>query len=136
MHQTEWNLLFFSESYFGFGRLLCMELLIPSGDRICDESLSYFHSLKLDGHRDAWTSVILLLFTQLQNLPDDKVISRQYRFDQIVIEGLFQFAKHVGVHYPHFCDLVALDLKPELRNVLRRVLVRIGVRFSVVATST
>ncbi|XP_062506854.1 brefeldin A-inhibited guanine nucleotide-exchange protein 1-like isoform X3 [Corticium candelabrum] len=86
--------------------------------KLCDESLCYFFSLTSDGHREAWRSVIVLLFTQLHSLPDDK------------------FVKHVGVYYPSFCDLVALDLKPELRSLLKKLLVRVGCLFSVVATSS
>lgn len=85
--------------------------------QLCSESLSYFCTLTSEGHRDTWTSVILLLFVQLLDLSDEK------------------FAKHIGVYYPHFCQLVSLDLKTELRSLLKRVLVRVGVQFSVVAAN-
>lgn len=45
----------------------------------------------------------------------------------------FQFAAHVSRYYPLLCEVTCFDVKPELRSVLRRVLLRIGPVFNIVA---
>lgn len=41
---------------------------------VCSEALAYFISLTSESHREAWTSLLLLLLTRTLRLPDDKVI--------------------------------------------------------------
>ncbi|GAB6029023.1 Brefeldin A-inhibited guanine nucleotide-exchange protein 1 [Chamberlinius hualienensis] len=84
--------------------------------RVCHEALEYYLSLPSDSHREAWTSLLLLLLTKLQRMPDTR------------------FRSHASVYYPFFCDMMCIDLKPELRAVLRKFFLRVGPVFSVVQT--
>jgi len=43
--------------------------------RVCSEALAYFINLTSESHREAWTSLLLLLLTRTLRLPDDKVIT-------------------------------------------------------------
>lgn len=40
---------------------------------VCKEALEYFLSLQSEPHRDAWTSLLLLVFTRLLKMPDRRV---------------------------------------------------------------
>lgn len=40
--------------------------------RVCREALAYFISLTSESHREAWNSLLMLLLTRTQRLPDDK----------------------------------------------------------------
>ncbi|XP_044734838.1 brefeldin A-inhibited guanine nucleotide-exchange protein 1 isoform X2 [Chrysoperla carnea] len=80
---------------------------------ICREALEYFLSLQSEAHRDAWTSLLLLILTRILKMADDR------------------FAIHVSNYYPLLCEVVCFDLKAELRSVLRRVFLRIGPVFHV-----
>ena len=42
-----------------------------------------------------------------------------------------QFKRHIGVYYKLFCNLLTLELKFEIRSLLRRVFIRIGQEFSI-----
>ena len=44
---------------------------------------------------------------------------------------LVQFKHHVGQYYSLLCNLLTLELKYEVRAMLRRVFLRIGHEFSV-----
>ena len=48
--------------------------------------------------------------------------------------SLSQFRQHVGVHYQLLCSLLALELKYEVRSLLRRIFVRIGQDFNIIQT--
>ncbi|CAG9087309.1 Brefeldin A-inhibited guanine nucleotide-exchange protein 1 [Plutella xylostella] len=80
---------------------------------ICCEALEYFASVTNEGHRDAWTSILLLILTRILKMPDER------------------FAAHVSSYYPLLCEITCFDLKPELRSVLRRVFIRIGPVFNI-----
>uniref|UniRef100_A0A8C1UR95 ADP-ribosylation factor guanine nucleotide-exchange factor 2 (brefeldin A-inhibited) n=1 Tax=Cyprinus carpio TaxID=7962 RepID=A0A8C1UR95_CYPCA len=43
--------------------------------QVCSEALAYFIGLTSESHREAWTSLLLLLLTRTLRLPDDKVIT-------------------------------------------------------------
>ncbi|KAL1446120.1 hypothetical protein WDU94_005448 [Cyamophila willieti] len=79
-----------------------------------NEALDYFLSLQYETHRDAWTTLLLLILTKILKMPDDK------------------FRVHTGAYYPRLCDLMCFDLKPELRSVLRKYFLRLGTVYSVV----
>lgn len=49
------------------------------------------------------------------------------------VVGALQFAAHVCSYYPLLCEITCFDLKAELRAVLRRVFLRIGPVFKIVA---
>ena len=40
---------------------------------VCREALEYFLKLQSESHRDAWTSLLLLVLTRLLKMPDDRV---------------------------------------------------------------
>ncbi|XP_046858514.1 brefeldin A-inhibited guanine nucleotide-exchange protein 1-like [Xenia sp. Carnegie-2017] len=46
--------------------------------RICEEALRQFIELQSVGHRDAWTSLLLLMFTRILRLNDERVSSDFY----------------------------------------------------------
>ncbi|XP_059050657.1 brefeldin A-inhibited guanine nucleotide-exchange protein 1 [Achroia grisella] len=84
---------------------------------ICCEALEYFAGVTNETHRDAWTSILLLILTRILKMPDER------------------FAAHVSSYYPLLCEITCFDLKPELRSVLRRVFIRIGPVFNIVSNT-
>ncbi|KAJ8265237.1 hypothetical protein COCON_G00143360 [Conger conger] len=82
---------------------------------VCSEALAYFISLTSESHREAWTSLLLLLLTKTLRLPDTK------------------FKPHASCYYPHLCEMMQFDLIPELRAVLRHFFLRIGSVFHIAA---
>ncbi|XP_063064003.1 brefeldin A-inhibited guanine nucleotide-exchange protein 2 [Engraulis encrasicolus] len=82
---------------------------------VCSEALGYFISLTSESHREAWTSLLLLMLTRTLRLPDNK------------------FKPHASCYYPHLCEMMQFDLIPELRAVLRRFFLRIGSVFHIAA---
>ncbi|XP_055372240.1 brefeldin A-inhibited guanine nucleotide-exchange protein 1 [Condylostylus longicornis] len=84
---------------------------------VCREALEYFLSLHSEAHRDAWTSLLLLVLTRLLKMPD------------------VRFASHVSSYYTLLCEIMCFDLKPELRSVLRRVFLRIGPVFNITSAT-
>ncbi|XP_058817633.1 brefeldin A-inhibited guanine nucleotide-exchange protein 1 [Topomyia yanbarensis] len=85
---------------------------------VCTEALDYFLSLQSEPHRDAWTSLLLLVMTRLLKMPDSR------------------FAAHISSYYVLMCDLMCFDLKPELRTVLRRVFLRISPVFGITSSTS
>uniref|UniRef100_A0A8C1WHM2 ADP-ribosylation factor guanine nucleotide-exchange factor 2 (brefeldin A-inhibited) n=1 Tax=Cyprinus carpio TaxID=7962 RepID=A0A8C1WHM2_CYPCA len=83
--------------------------------QVCSEALAYFIGLTSESHREAWTSLLLLLLTRTLRLPDDK------------------FKPHASCYYHHLCEMMQFDLIPELRAVLRRFFLRIGFVFHIAA---
>ncbi|XP_057662143.1 brefeldin A-inhibited guanine nucleotide-exchange protein 1 isoform X1 [Diorhabda carinulata] len=83
---------------------------------VCQEALEYFLSLQSENHREAWTSLLLLVMTRLLKMPDSR------------------FGVHTSRYYTHLCEIVCFDLKAELRSILRRVFLRIGPVFHITAT--
>lgn len=83
---------------------------------VCQEALEYFLQLQSEAHRDAWTSLLLLVLTRILKMPDDR------------------FAAHISCYYPLLCEIVCFDLKAELRSILRRVFLRIGPVFRITST--
>uniref|UniRef100_A0A1A9W040 SEC7 domain-containing protein n=1 Tax=Glossina brevipalpis TaxID=37001 RepID=A0A1A9W040_9MUSC len=81
--------------------------------QVCKEALTYFLSLQHEAHRDAWTSLLLLILTRLLKMSDAR------------------FATHISNYYALLCEIMCFDLKPELRSVLRRVFLRIGPVFNI-----
>uniref|UniRef100_A0A3B3QR57 ARF guanine nucleotide exchange factor 2 n=1 Tax=Paramormyrops kingsleyae TaxID=1676925 RepID=A0A3B3QR57_9TELE len=83
---------------------------------VCSEALAYFITLTSESHREAWTSLLLLLLTRTLKLPDDK------------------FKPHASCYYPHLCEMMQFDLIPELRAILRRFFLRIGSVFQIASS--
>jgi len=75
---------------------------------LCSEVVSYFLTLSSEAHSDAWTNVLLLLFTQLEKLEDDR---------------LRTFSAPL---YPLLCQLWCIDVRPEVCSVLKNLFLRIG----------
>ncbi|XP_024084043.1 brefeldin A-inhibited guanine nucleotide-exchange protein 1 isoform X3 [Cimex lectularius] len=81
--------------------------------QVTNDSLSYFLAIPSETHRTVWTSLLLLFFTRLLKMPDEKL--------QV----------HINAHYFLLCNMIALDLKPELRSLLTKVFMRVGPLFSI-----
>nr|XP_005992094.1 PREDICTED: brefeldin A-inhibited guanine nucleotide-exchange protein 2 [Latimeria chalumnae] len=80
---------------------------------VCSEALSYFITLTSESHREAWTNLLLLFLTKTLKTSDEK------------------FKIHASRYYPYLCEIMQFDLIPELRAVLRRFFLRIGVAFKI-----
>lgn len=79
---------------------------------VCRSGLEYFLSLP-ETHREAWTNLILLFLTNIHKMSNE------------------QFAAHASNYYPFLCEITCFNLKPELRAVLRRFFLRIGIVFNI-----
>uniref|UniRef100_G3VCX5 ARF guanine nucleotide exchange factor 2 n=1 Tax=Sarcophilus harrisii TaxID=9305 RepID=G3VCX5_SARHA len=75
---------------------------------VCSEALGYFITVNSESHREAWTSLLLLLLTKTLKISDEK------------------FKAHASMYYPYLCEIMQFDLIPELRAVLRKFFLRIG----------
>lgn len=82
---------------------------------VCSEALSYFITLTSESHREAWTNLLLLLLTKTLKMSNEK------------------FKEHASCYYPYLCEVMQFDLIPELRTVLRRFFLRIGLVFKISA---
>ncbi|KAM8882521.1 brefeldin A-inhibited guanine nucleotide-exchange protein 1 isoform 2-T2 [Synchiropus picturatus] len=80
---------------------------------VCSEALSYFLALTSESHREAWTNLLLLFLTKVLKISDER------------------FKAHASRYYPLLCEIMQFDLIPELRAVLRRFYLRIGVVFHI-----
>ncbi|KFP69246.1 Brefeldin A-inhibited guanine nucleotide-exchange protein 2, partial [Acanthisitta chloris] len=80
---------------------------------VCSEALAYFITVNSESHREAWTNLLLLLLTKTLKISDDK------------------FRAHAATYYPYLCEIMQFDLIPELRAVLRKFFLRIGVVFNI-----
>ncbi|ETE63844.1 Brefeldin A-inhibited guanine nucleotide-exchange protein 2, partial [Ophiophagus hannah] len=80
---------------------------------VCSEALAYFITVNSESHREAWTNLLLLLLTKTLKVSDEK------------------FKAHASTYYPYLCEIMQFDLIPELRAVLRKFFLRIGVVFRV-----
>lgn len=85
---------------------------------VCQEALEYYLNLKAENHREAWSLILLLLLTRVNKLDDER------------------FRAHATVHYPLLCEMICLEMKPELRAVLRRFFLRVGTSFNIVLSSS
>ncbi|BET03204.1 brefeldin A-inhibited guanine nucleotide-exchange protein [Nesidiocoris tenuis] len=80
---------------------------------VSHDALSYFLAIPSETHRNVWTSLLLLLFTRLLKMPDERLIV------------------HINAHYPLLCNMIALELKPELRSLLTKLFMRVGPLFAI-----
>uniref|UniRef100_A0A8D2NCJ9 ARF guanine nucleotide exchange factor 2 n=1 Tax=Zonotrichia albicollis TaxID=44394 RepID=A0A8D2NCJ9_ZONAL len=83
---------------------------------VCSEALAYFITVNSESHREAWTNLLLLLLTKTLKISDDK------------------FRAHASAYYPYLCEIMQFDLIPELRAVLRKFFLRIGLVFNICTT--
>uniref|UniRef100_A0A8C0B6K7 ADP ribosylation factor guanine nucleotide exchange factor 2 n=1 Tax=Buteo japonicus TaxID=224669 RepID=A0A8C0B6K7_9AVES len=83
---------------------------------VCSEALAYFITVNSESHREAWTNLLLLLLTKTLKISDEK------------------FRAHASTYYPYLCEIMQFDLIPELRAVLRKFFLRIGVVFKICIT--
>ncbi|XP_076868997.1 brefeldin A-inhibited guanine nucleotide-exchange protein 1 isoform X2 [Brachyhypopomus gauderio] len=80
---------------------------------VCSDAVSYFLTLTSESHREAWTNLLLLFLTKALKISDDR------------------FKAHATRYYPLLCEVMQFDLIPELRAVLRRFFLRIGLVFHI-----
>jgi len=79
----------------------------------CKGALEYFITLPSNAHRDTWTNLLLLCLTKVLKLPEDR------------------FKVHTRHYYPYLCEMVCVDLKVELKAVLRKYFLRLGPIFGI-----
>jgi brefeldin A-inhibited guanine nucleotide-exchange protein len=106
-------------------RMYLDESMVSSHDDIekrlivtCRGALEYFILLPSNAHRDTWTNLVLLCLTKVLKLPDDR------------------FKIHSMHYYPYLCELICIDLKAELKAVLKKYFSRVGPIFGICAHST
>ncbi|CAF3751735.1 unnamed protein product [Rotaria sp. Silwood1] len=75
------------------------------------DCFEYYSTLQSEIHRDAWTSVLMLILTKLLKFNEE-----QFKYYSIEFYSLIS-------------EIVVFDLKPELRYILREFLLRIGRSF-------
>ncbi|KAM3923498.1 brefeldin A-inhibited guanine nucleotide-exchange protein 2 isoform 2-T2 [Leptodactylus fuscus] len=80
---------------------------------VCSEALAYFITVNSESHREAWTNLLLLLLTKTLKVNDEK------------------FRAHASKYYPHLCEIIQFDLIPELRAILRKFFLRVGIVFRI-----
>ncbi|KAJ8376633.1 hypothetical protein SKAU_G00072130 [Synaphobranchus kaupii] len=80
---------------------------------VCSEAIGYFLTLTSESHREAWTNLLLLFLTKVLKISDDR------------------FKAHASRYYPLLCEIMQFDLIPELRAVLRKFYLRIGIVFNI-----
>uniref|UniRef100_A0AAQ5XT27 SEC7 domain-containing protein n=1 Tax=Amphiprion ocellaris TaxID=80972 RepID=A0AAQ5XT27_AMPOC len=80
---------------------------------VCSEAVAYFLALTSESHREAWTNLLLLFLTKVLKISDER------------------FKAHASRYYPLLCEIMQFDLIPELRAVLRKFYLRIGLVFHI-----
>ncbi|KAL2085172.1 hypothetical protein ACEWY4_018492 [Coilia grayii] len=80
---------------------------------VCSDAVAYFLTLTSESHREAWTNLLLLFLTKILKISDDR------------------FKAHASRYYPLLCEIMQFDLIPELRAVLRKFFLRIGMVFQI-----
>uniref|UniRef100_A0A667XZA0 ARF guanine nucleotide exchange factor 1 n=1 Tax=Myripristis murdjan TaxID=586833 RepID=A0A667XZA0_9TELE len=80
---------------------------------VCSEAVAYFLALTSESHREAWTNLLLLFLTKVLKISDER------------------FKAHASRYYPLLCEIMQFDLIPELRAVLRKFYLRIGLVFQI-----
>ncbi|XP_028406357.1 brefeldin A-inhibited guanine nucleotide-exchange protein 1-like [Dendronephthya gigantea] len=83
--------------------------------RICKEALTHFNQLQSASHRDAWTTLLILIFTKILRLPDER------------------FKIHMSSCFLHLSEMVMFDCKHELRLMLRKVIQRTAGTFGILS---
>ncbi|CAF1321481.1 unnamed protein product [Adineta steineri] len=86
--------------------------------KLARDSLEYYVALQSESHRDAWTNVLILIFTKFLKLNEER------------------FKYFSAEIYTYAAEAVVFDLKPELRYILREFLLRVGRVFHVNSVST
>ncbi|XP_059351895.1 brefeldin A-inhibited guanine nucleotide-exchange protein 2-like isoform X2 [Daphnia carinata] len=81
------------------------------------DALEYYVTLETESHRDAWSPLMLLFLWKINQLSDEK------------------FKTHVSSWHQLLCELVSFELKPELRSLLRKIFLKVGQVFRVVAAA-
>nr|XP_057915607.1 brefeldin A-inhibited guanine nucleotide-exchange protein 1 isoform X2 [Doryrhamphus excisus] len=85
---------------------------------VCSEAVAYFLALTSESHRESWTNLLLLFLTKVLKISDER------------------FKAHASRYYPLLCEIMQLDLIPELRAVLRKFYLRIGLVFHIAPLPT
>uniref|UniRef100_A0A8C2I2Z1 ADP-ribosylation factor guanine nucleotide-exchange factor 1 (brefeldin A-inhibited) n=1 Tax=Cyprinus carpio TaxID=7962 RepID=A0A8C2I2Z1_CYPCA len=80
---------------------------------VCSDAVAYFLTLTSESHREAWTNLLLLFLTKVLKISDDR------------------FKAHASRYYPLLCEIMQFDLIPELRAILRKFFLRIGLVFQI-----
>ena len=76
--------------------------------------LSYFLGITSKSQQESWTGLLCLIFEQLLDLPDEK------------------FKTTIPVVYVHICDILSVQITPNLREALCKIMKRIGTVYNIV----
>uniref|UniRef100_A0A668RRG7 SEC7 domain-containing protein n=1 Tax=Oreochromis aureus TaxID=47969 RepID=A0A668RRG7_OREAU len=85
---------------------------------VCSEAVAYFLALTSESHREAWTNLLLLFLTKVLKISDER------------------FKAHASRYYPLLCEIMQFDLIPELRAILRKFYLRIGIVFNIIVLNS
>eukprot|EP01134_Creolimax_fragrantissima_P004638 CFRG4638T1 len=80
-----------------------------------NQIMELFVNLQSDKQRAIWSPVLVLILTKVLGFDDER------------------FARHVGQYYSNLSEMMALDMRPELRSILRDVFRRIGNQFFIMS---
>ena len=100
--------------YFDQSRSDCWSEIETRLLPLCSEVISYFLSLTSEAHGEAWTAVLLLLFTQLERLEEDRLkrfAGLKYKVYPASILFKYNFP---GALYPLLCQIWCVDVRPEV----------------------
>ncbi|CAF0873235.1 unnamed protein product [Didymodactylos carnosus] len=103
--------------YNDSSRRECWDTLRRRIIRLTRDSIEYYLTLQSESHRDAWTNVLILLYSKLLKLDDER----------------FKF--YASDIYSIVTEVVVFDLKPELRYMIREFFLRVGNIFNINDTS-
>ena len=70
--------------------------------------LPYFLGITSKSQQESWTGLLCLIFEQLLDLPDEK------------------FKTTIPVVYVHICDILSVQITPNLKEALCKIMKRIG----------
>ena len=76
--------------------------------------LSYFLGITSKSQQESWTGLLCLIFEQLLDLPDEK------------------FKTTIPVVYVHICDILSVQITPNLKEALCKIMKRIGTVYNIV----
>lgn len=101
--------IFFS-LYVDSGRQQCWEEIELELIGTCSKALKCYYEIENEYHRENWNTILILILHNISKLPLDK------------------FQVHMKAYYGLLCDLILLDLKPTLKVLIRRILLRLGTK--------
>ena len=85
-----------------------------------NQVLAYFLTLSSEAHSEAWTPVLLLLFTQMEKLQVGRKVQK-YSFTVANILQEDRLRRFAAAVYPLLCQLWCADLRPEVLMLTNQI---------------